>query len=186
MKLVVDTHTHTISSGHAYSTVSENAIQAKINGMEAIAMTDHGPGMRGSATEVHFLNLCVIPEYIDGVRVFKGAEANITDFSGALDISDKILSRLEFVIAGFHEILTSPGSLEENTEGMINALMNPFVDAVAHPGNPTFQVDIDRVRTGECGKLIEINNALQGRKDPAKLPEFVKKCKKYGECNLRH
>ena len=78
--------------------------------MEAIAMTDHGPGMRGSATEVHFLNLCVIPEYIDGVRVFKGAEANITDFSGALDISDKILSRLEFVIAGFHEILTSPGS----------------------------------------------------------------------------
>lgn len=184
MKLVVDTHTHTISSGHAYSTVSENAIQAKINGMEAIAMTDHGPGMRGSATEVHFLNLCVIPEYIDGVRVFKGAEANITDFSGALDISDKILSRLEFVIAGFHEILTSPGSLEENTEGMINALMNPFVDAVAHPGNPTFQVDIDRVvRTaGECVKLIEINNAsFRVRKGSLQnCLEFVKKCKKYG------
>ena len=124
MKLVVDTHTHTISSGHAYSTVSENAIQAKINGMEAIAMTDHGPGMRGSATEVHFLNLCVIPEYIDGLGS-SGAEANITDFP-RLDISDKILSRLEFVIAGLHEILTSPGSLEENTEGMINALMNPL------------------------------------------------------------
>ena len=43
MELVVDTHTHTISSGHAYSTITENAVQAKINGMEAIAMTDHDP-----------------------------------------------------------------------------------------------------------------------------------------------
>lgn len=184
MKLVADTHTHTISSGHAYSTITENAAHAKINGMEAIAMTDHGPALRGASTEVHFMNLGVIPEYIDGVRIFRGAETDIMDFSGTLDIPDKILSRLEFVIASYHDIVITPGSIEENTEGMINALKNPFVDAVAHPGNPVFQIDIDRVvkAAQEYGKLIEINNgSFRVRKGSFEnCLEFVRKCRKYG------
>jgi putative hydrolase len=184
LELVVDTHTHTISSGHAYSTITENAVQAKINGMEAIAMTDHGPALRGASTEVHFMNLGVIPQNIEGIRIFRGAETDIMDFSGTLDIPDKVLSRLEFVIASFHEIVLNPGSIEENTEGMVNALKNPFVDAVAHPGNPVFQVDIDRVvkAAGEYGKLIEINNgSFRVRKGSFEnCLEFVRKCKKYG------
>lgn len=186
MKLVVDTHTHTISSGHAYSTVVENAVQARLNGMEAIAMTDHGPAVMGAGTFLHFANLGVVPVHIDGVRVFRGAEANIMDFSGSLDIPDMILSRLEFVLASFHDIVIKPGSIEENTEGMINALKNPYVDTVAHPGNPMFQVDIDKVvRTAaEYGKLIEINNgSSRVRKGSLQnCLEFVRKCKKYEVC----
>ena len=184
MKLVADTHTHTISSGRAYSTITENAVQARINGMEAIAMTDHGHALRGASTEVHFMHLGVIPEYIDGIRIFRGAETDIMDFSGTLDMPDKILSRLEFVIASFHDIVITPGSVEENTEGMINALKHPYVDAVAHPGNPVFQVDIDMVvrAAGEYGKLIEINNgSFRVRKGSLQnCLEFVRKCKKYG------
>ena len=82
MKLVVDTHTHTLSSGHAYSTICENAIEGAKNGIEAIAMTDHGPAMEGATSRLHFWNLNVIPDYINGVRIIKGAEANITDHSG--------------------------------------------------------------------------------------------------------
>lgn len=33
MKLAVDTHTHTYASGHAYSTLIENARAAKQNGL---------------------------------------------------------------------------------------------------------------------------------------------------------
>lgn len=184
LNLVVDTHTHTISSGHAYSTIMENAAHAKANGMEAIAMTDHGPAMKGASSVLHFMNLGVIPKYIDGVRIYKGAEANIMDFEGKLDIPDSILSRMEFVLASFHDITIEPGSEEENTMGMINALRNPFVDAVAHPGNPVFEVDIDKVvrAAAEYGKLIEINNgSFRVRKGSREnCLEFVKKCNKYG------
>ncbi len=184
MKLVVDTHTHTISSGHAYSTIIENARHAGEIGIEAIAMTDHGPAMKGAASVLHFVNLGVIPDYIGGVRIFKGAEANILDFDGKLDIPDRILSRLEFVMASFHDLTIEPGSEEENTRGMISALRNPFVDAIAHPGNPVFPVDIDRVvrAAAECGKLIEINSgSSRVRKGSMEnCVEFARKCSKYG------
>ncbi len=183
MKLVVDTHTHTLSSGHAYSTIRENAEEARINGIEAIAMTDHGPAVTGAPTVLHFLNLGVIPEHIGGVRIFKGAETDIMDFNGKLDMPDSILSRLEFVIASFHDIVIKPGSIDQNTEGMINALKNPFVDAVAHPGNPVFQVEIDRVvrAAAEYGKLIEINNgSSRVRKGSMQnCLEFVRACRKH-------
>lgn len=184
MKLVVDTHTHTLSSGHAYSTIRENAAEAAVNGMTAIAMTDHGPAMKGSSSELHFVNLGVIPQNIGGVRVFKGAEANIIDFSGGLDLPEWVLSRLEFVIASFHDIVIEPGDEEQNTQGMINALKNPYVDVVGHPGNPQFCVDIDKVvrKAAEYGKLIEINNgSFRVRKGSEKnCLEFARKCKKYG------
>lgn len=184
MKLAVDTHTHTISSGHSYSTLQENAGEAALKGMEAIAMTDHGPSMLGAPTLLHFWNLKVIPEFIHGVRIIKGAEVNIINYSGGLDIPDELLSRLEFVNASFHDITIAPGTLEEHTNGMINVLKNPYVDAVAHPGNLAFQVDIDRVvkTAAEYNKLIEINNSSfrvrKGCED--NCIEFVKKCKKYG------
>lgn len=183
MKLVADTHTHTISSGHAYSTVQENAREAAVKGIEAIAMTDHGPSMLGAPTLFHFGNLKVIPEFISGVRILKGVEANIKDFSGGLDMPEEILARLEFVNASLHDVTIGKGTVEENTNALICVLKNPFVDAVAHPGNPHFQVDIDKVvkAAAEYGKLIEINNASFGVRKGSKdnCLDFVRKCRKY-------
>ena len=184
MNLVVDTHTHTLASGHAYSTIIENAKEAGLNGMEAIAMTDHGPALPGASSLLHFWNLRVIPERINGVRIIKGAETNILDYSGGLDIPAELLSRLEFVIASYHDIVLKPGTIEENTEGMIKVLKNPCIDAVAHPGNPVFQVDIPRVvrAAAEYGKLIEINNnSFRIRRgSEANCMDFVVQCKKQG------
>lgn len=183
MKLVVDTHTHTLASGHSYSTVRENAAEAAQNGIQAFAMTDHGPSLEGASTLLHFWNMKVIPEFIHGVRVIKGAEANIIDYAGTLDMPEDCLYRLEFVNASFHDITIRPATIEEHTNGMIAALKNPYVDTIAHPGNPTFQVDIDRVvrAAGEYGKLIEINNSSfrirKGCED--NCLEFLNKCKKY-------
>ena len=39
MKILLDTHTHTLASTHAYSTVLEMAKYASEAGMEAIAIT---------------------------------------------------------------------------------------------------------------------------------------------------
>lgn len=184
MKLVVDTHTHTVASGHAYSTIQENAREAGNKGIEAMAMTDHGPSMQGSLGITHFWNLNVIPERIYGVRIFKGVEANIMDWSGATDMPDQMLRNLDFVMASFHEVTIKPATVEEHTRAMVSALKNPLIDAVAHPGNPVFQVDIDTVvkAAAEYGKLIEINNhSFYARKgSDANCREFVHKCRKYG------
>jgi putative hydrolase len=184
LKLVVDTHTHTISSGHAYSTIIENAREASLNGIEAIAMTDHGPSMMGASSIVHFWNLGVIPERLYGVRIVKGVEANIIDYAGKLDVPEDVLVKLEFVLASFHDLTIEPSSLEEHTSALVAVIKNPFVDAIAHPGNPMFPVDIERVvsTAKQYGKLIEINNqSFKVRKGcDANCREFVRQCVKQG------
>lgn len=160
MKLVADSHTHSLASGHAYSTIQELAAAARDRGLEMFALTDHGPSLYGAPNLWHFGNLKIVPERIYGVKVLKGAEANIINYDGSIDIPEKYLRRLEFVIASFHEECIAPSEVERHTAAMINVLKNPYVDAVAHPGNPRFQVDIPRVveAAHEYGKLIELNN----------------------------
>ena len=184
MKLVVDTHTHTLASGHAYSTVEENARGARDNGIEMFVMTDHGPALEGASTLLHFWNQKVIPDSIYKVGVFKGVEANIIDYAGKCDIPDELLKRLDFAVASFHDIVIEPSSMEENTHALEMLMENPFIDAVAHPGNPAFQVDIDRVVRAafKYNKLIEINNSsFRVRKgSEANCLEFARKCRQYG------
>jgi putative hydrolase len=133
-------------------------------GMKIIGMTDHGPSMPGGPHIYHFGNLRIMPEYISGVRILKGVEANIMNFEGMLDMPDKFLSKLELVIAGFHDGCLVPGSVEENTSAIIGAMKNPLVDIIAHPGNPQFSIDIEKVVDCaiETDTLIEINNSSFG------------------------
>jgi len=97
---------------------------------------------------------------------------------------DEYLRRLDFVIASFHDICIEPKTQEEHTQAMINVLQNPYVDAIAHPGNPQFPVDIKRVVgvAKENGKLIEINNhsfvTRKGSEENCK--EFARECKRQG------
>ena len=82
--MIADMHTHTIASGHAYSTVNELAEAASLKGLQAIALTDHGPRLPGGPHLYHFAAMRFIPKEIAGVRIFLGAEANILDRKAAL------------------------------------------------------------------------------------------------------
>lgn len=54
----IDLHTHTIISGHAYSTILENLQAAREAGLTAFAVTDHGPAMPGVLGEAyHVVNM---------------------------------------------------------------------------------------------------------------------------------
>jgi putative hydrolase len=163
-KIVVDTHVHTISSGHAYSTLGENCSEAGKKGMELIAITDHGPAMPGGPHIFHIGNQKVYPDFINGVEVLKGVEANILDYDGKIDIGEKILSKLDIVIASLHDQCIKPGTIEENTKAVIGAMKNKYVDIIAHPGNPVFPIEIDEVLKAavEYNVLIEINNSSLG------------------------
>lgn len=186
IKLVIDTHTHTISSGHAYSTVQEMATVASEKNLEMFTITDHGPAMKGAPTLYYFEDIMEIPYKINGVRVVKGVEANIIDYSGKVDLPNEYLARLEFVLASFHDTCITPSTLDEHTNAVINVIKNPYIDAIAHPGNPQFQVDLDMVvkAAKEYGKLIEINNhsfsVRAGSENNCR--NFALKCKEYGVC----
>lgn len=56
MNIKVDTHSHTLVSGHAYNTIQEMAKMAKEHGMEAIAFTEHAPEMPGTCGIFYFEN----------------------------------------------------------------------------------------------------------------------------------
>jgi putative hydrolase len=184
LRILVDSHTHTISCGHAYSTVLENASVAARKGLEMIVVTDHGPAMDGASTHLHFSNLRVLPSKIEGVRVLKGIELNIIDYDGKVDLNEKYLKRLDFVLASLHDICIEPLNSVQNTNAIIGALKNPLIDAVAHPGNSVFPVDIEKVvlTAKEYGKFIEINNhsfvARKGSEENCK--QFALLCKQYG------
>ena len=56
MKICFDMHTHTVASGHAFSTFKENVEEAAAKGLCAMGMSDHAPAMPGSAQEIYFGN----------------------------------------------------------------------------------------------------------------------------------
>ena len=87
MNIIADLHTHTLVSEHAYSTVDEMVNSAKEKGLLALAITDHGPHSSDGAKSVHFKAMHSLPDYINGVRLLRGCEANIVDYSGKVDLS---------------------------------------------------------------------------------------------------
>lgn len=151
---------HTSVSQHAYSTLDEMALAAKSKGLEAFAITNHGPGMIDGAMALHFLCLSNLPDQLYGLRFYKGAEVNIKSYSGQLDLESSILSRLDLVIASLHVEAISPAAEKDHTEGLMGAIANPDVDCLGHIGNPVFQCDYKTI-VKECArldKLIEINS----------------------------
>lgn len=161
MKLVGDLHTHTIASGHGYSTIQEMAGSAKEKGLEVLGFTEHGPKLPGGPHIYFFYNLRVVPENIHGVRILRGVEANIVNQEGQLDLPEELLAPLDVVWAGLHLYQNPVWNREENTQALVNALHNPYVDGIVHPGNPEFPLEIEPVLQAakETGKVLEINNS---------------------------
>ncbi|GMO49877.1 MAG: phosphatase [Termitinemataceae bacterium] len=161
MKIDVDTHTHTTASIHAYSTLQELVIGAKKNRLKGIVISDHGPALQGGPHPFYFGNLQVLPHKIKGIHVFRGVELNIMNSSGEVDLIPKYIRNLDFVMSGFHDPCFLPSTKESNTQAMLAAIKNPFVDAISHPGNGVFQIDFEPVveTAKKYGKILEINNS---------------------------
>ena len=122
MKYVLDAHTHTIASGHAYSTIMENAAYAAEAGLELLGITDHAPAMAGGTQPSYFLNFSTIPREISGVEIYMGAELNIMDYDGNIDLDEFYLQRMDYAIASLHPPCIPFGTMEENT----NAVLKPW------------------------------------------------------------
>lgn len=168
LTLELDVHTHTVSSGHhTTDTVSDLLGQAYKKNLKLLGISEHGPAMLGSCSESYFRNIAIFrnitftPPVRMGVKVLYGAEVNILDADGTLDLDNNILQRLDYCLAGMHIPCCTPGSRQENTAAYIKAMKNPFIKILAHPDDSRFPVDYDQLAAAamEYQVLIEINNA---------------------------
>ncbi|MDD3839885.1 MAG: phosphatase [Clostridia bacterium] len=161
MNILIDTHCHTIASGHGYSTIQEIAYEASKKGLKMVCITEHGPALPGGPHEFFFGNIRVVPEEIYGVRILKGVEANIIDSKGNLDVDEKYLKNLDIVVASMHSPVLKSSGREEDTDAVVNAIKNPYVDIIGHPGNPYYDIDYKKMvlTAAKYNKLIEINNS---------------------------
>lgn len=187
LHIACDTHTHTVFSQHAYSTVEENVRAAVELRCELLGVTDHFSSMvhpEPSGTDdlrnyQYFLNFEVWPQVWYGVRLMHGCEADIVDLEGHLygwdlpishglggqpveprPLLDIVCERCDYVIASVHARQWAEGaSREQLTEMYVRALQHPRVLILGHVGRSGLDFDIDAVAetARDLGKLIEIN-----------------------------
>ncbi len=186
MKYVLDSHAHTLASGHAYNTVFEMAQAARDKGLELLGLTEHAMAMPGTCHEYYFMNIRMMPREMFGIEVMFGTEANIMDFDGTLDMTQGLLRKMDVVIASLHSPCIQPGTEEENTRACIRAMQNPFVNILGHPDDSRYPVDYEALvlAAKEYDVLLELNNSSLhpkgSRKDPRENDiRMLEMCRRY-------
>lgn len=161
MKVLFDPHTHTIASGHAYSTIQEMAQAASQKGLQLLGITEHAPGIPGTCDPIYFRNMHVIPREIHGVRLLMGVELNILDTSGRLDLDEKHYRCCDLRIAGIHLLCWQGGTRAQNTEAMLAAIHSPWTHIISHPGDGTAELDFEPIvrAARDTQTLLEINSS---------------------------
>ncbi len=184
MPVIAETHCHSLASGHAYSTIYENVQAAARAGLRFLCATDHGPAMPGAGHPFFFDNIGnAVPDQLEGVVVLKGAEVNIMDYQGGLDLDAKLLEKLDWVIASYHPVCIRSASTEEHTQGWLAVAENPLVDVIGHCGDGRYTFDLDRVipAFAQNGKIVEINaHSFSCRPgSPENCRKIALACKRY-------
>lgn len=182
-QIIADLHTHTDVSAHAYSSVYENIIWAKRAGLAAVAITNHGPASEDGAPTGHFRNLRVIPRYVDGILVLRGAECNIMR-DGSIDLDeDTLKNRLDMCVASIHDGICHGMTQEQVTAAYLKIAENPLVSIIGHCGTAAYPFDRERVIKAwkEYGKTVEVNEGtfLVRKKSIQNCAEILRLCKKY-------
>lgn len=161
-------HAHsTWSDGQ--NTIREMAEACIARGYTYLGLTDHSKvaayanglteeRLRKQGEEVDRLN----EEFAGRFHILKGTECDILR-DGALDFSDDVLATLDFVVASIHSNFNL--SKEEQTQRMIRAISNHYVDIIGHStgrillGRAGYEMDMDAVIEAavQHGVAIEVN-----------------------------
>lgn len=183
---ILDMHTHTVASGHAYNTIYEMVHSAADKGLQLLGIADHGPAMPGSAQAIYFSNFKMLPRKIGGIRVMFGCELNILDYEGHVDLPEHILVRQDYAVASIHGLCYESGTAAQNTAAYINVMKNPLIHIIGHPDDARFPVDYDTLVAAakEHHTLLEVNSNSMGPTSvrPGARDQYLimlEYCKKY-------
>lgn len=161
--------------------------EAQRKGLKTLGITEHASDFPGSCQPIYFWNLHVVPRQWGDLRLLMGAELNILDTKGTLSADENYYQCLDIRIAGIHKLCWNGGTIEENTQGMINAIRNPATDIISHPGDGSADLLFEPIvlAAKETGTLLEINNSSlkpsRGKIEKS-IPnnlEILRLCKKY-------
>ena len=157
---VLDLHTHTVASGHAYCSLREMAKAAADKGLELLGITEHAPQMPGTCHRFYFQNIKIVPRELYGIQLLLGSEVNILDSRGTVDLNERELKSLDVIIASLHIPCMKPLSRDENTQAYLNAMKNPYINIIGHPDDGRYEIDYRALVQGakEYGKVLELNN----------------------------
>ena len=167
-----DLHCHSDWDGGSNS-LEEIVEAAKILGYEYLGISDHTKFLRieHGLDEKQLLAQHQAIEKLNSkiqnpkskFRLLHGCEANILN-DGKIDIDDKVLEKLDYVIAGIHSHMKM--TKEEMTERIIKAIKNPNVDIISHPTGrlinrrDEYEIDFDKILKAakEYKVALEINS----------------------------
>ncbi len=157
---VLDLHTHTAASGHAYCSLREMAKAAADKGLKLLGITEHAPKMPGTCHSFYFHNLKVVPRQMYGIELLLGSEVNILDEEGHVDLEDVEIPKMDVIIASLHTPCIRPGTIKENTNAYLNVMKNPYVNIIGHPDDGRYEIDYRALVEGakKYGKVLELNN----------------------------
>ena len=158
--LVADLHTHTLASGHAYGTIREQAQAAAEAGLSMLGLTEHAPGVPGTAHPLYFNNLFTIPRTLYGVNILHGSEINVLS-GGKLSLEQKWMEKLDYGIVGIHRVCYTDEGIVKNTDNVIQCMADPKVRFVSHPDDSRTPLDYPALVSAaiELGVALEVNNS---------------------------
>ncbi len=162
-----DLHVHSEWSDGTVS-IADMAAAARERGYAYIAITDHSQrvtiahGLDPARLSRQIDEVDRLNDKLDGFVVLKGVEVDIL-VDGRLDLPDKILSRLDVVVAAVHYKFDL--SRQAQTERVIRAMDDRNMSILAHPTGrligerEPYDVDMERVIAAahERGCHLEVN-----------------------------
>ncbi len=133
-----DFHVHTHYSD-GVGTVAAMAEAAEARGLEAVAITDHGPELsvgtpRGKLTPM--LQDIRLAQEDAGTPVLAGIEANVVDEGGTIDVEDEFIGKLDILVVGIHKLGKAMGPVELARDYLgraMRAVERHKIDVFAHP-----------------------------------------------------
>lgn len=184
--LLLDIHTHTLVSGHAYGTIREMAFAAKEKGIELLGISEHAPGIPGTCDPFYYLNLSVVPRKIYGVEIIHGCEINVLN-DGRLSLEQKYIDRLDYAIVGIHRQCYENAGVVKNTENLISCMKHEKVFFVSHPDDDNTPLDYQKlvIAAKEYNVALEVNNSSLLKKNQRlncvdNYKKMLNLCNQYG------
>lgn len=159
-EFLLDVHTHTLASGHAYGTIREMAQAAQRKGLALLGFSEHAPGIPGTVDPIYYLNLKVIPRNLFGVEIVHGCEINVLN-GGTLSLEQEFIDFLDYGIVGIHTHCYCDEGRGRNTENLISCMKHEKVFFVSHPDDDHTPLDYEALvdAAKKYHVALEVNNS---------------------------
>lgn len=192
---ICDLHTHSVGSGHAFSTIYELALQAMHLNLSYLGISDHAPAVPNGTNPSYFRKFSTLPSVISEIgnphrtiKLLKGIELNLVGKEGDVDLDISLINRMDYIIISFHPNISPSGlSKQQHTDTFISAINRlkhkPII--LGHLDNPKVPIDFKAILefAKQYGALLEVNNSSYSGSRPGSFElgvQMVKMAKSIG------